>query len=497
MRKLKKYIILILMIMIIPFGGVLAGCEQAEPVSIVSVEKTGSSGLEDTYTITYSDGTTSTFTVTNGADGEDGKDGTDGKDGENGKDGKDGADLTILDIYNQYVEENGPITYNDFLKQYLTLNLGGNSSVVGECLNSTMKVYTEFYETVSDGYSGMIKRKNIFCGAAIIYAVDEEYSYIVTNYHVVYDVDANADNGSHIASATYGYLYGSESIPQDTGTTETLNGTQYKVYTYGDYGIKMDYIGGSITYDIAVLRAKTSDIKAINENASPVKKADRYFVGESAIAIGNPEDEGISVTEGVVSVDNEYIYLNIDGITRTYRSVRIDTAIYHGSSGGGLFNAKGELIGITNAGDGTDQNVNYAIPLEIVTAVAEDIISDYVASDTISSATKITLGISVDSINSRYVYDKNSGYGDIVEDLVLSEVESDSIASAVGLEVGYQLTGLYVNETLYSFNRNFHIGDALLRVKAGDVIKFTYISSGVSEESIEYTVQASDIIKID
>ena len=40
-----------------------------KPVSIVSVEKTGTSGLVDTYTITYSDGTTSTFTVTNGQDG--------------------------------------------------------------------------------------------------------------------------------------------------------------------------------------------------------------------------------------------------------------------------------------------------------------------------------------------------------------------------------------------------------------------------------------------
>ena len=39
-------------------------------VGIASVEKTGTSGLVDTYTITYTDGTTSTFEVTNGADGE-------------------------------------------------------------------------------------------------------------------------------------------------------------------------------------------------------------------------------------------------------------------------------------------------------------------------------------------------------------------------------------------------------------------------------------------
>ena len=36
---------------------------------ISSISKTGASGLVDTYTITYNDGTTSTFTVTNGKDG--------------------------------------------------------------------------------------------------------------------------------------------------------------------------------------------------------------------------------------------------------------------------------------------------------------------------------------------------------------------------------------------------------------------------------------------
>lgn len=43
---------------------------------ILSVQKTGIDGLVDTYTITYTDGTTTTFTVTNGKNGIDGADGT-------------------------------------------------------------------------------------------------------------------------------------------------------------------------------------------------------------------------------------------------------------------------------------------------------------------------------------------------------------------------------------------------------------------------------------
>ena len=43
----------------------------ADGKGIVSIEKTGTSGLVDTYTITYTDDTTSTFEVTNGEGGAD------------------------------------------------------------------------------------------------------------------------------------------------------------------------------------------------------------------------------------------------------------------------------------------------------------------------------------------------------------------------------------------------------------------------------------------
>ena len=63
---------------------------DSKPVSVVSIEKTGTSGLVDTYTITYSDGTTSKFTVTNGADGEKGEPGATGAQGIQGQPGQDG-----------------------------------------------------------------------------------------------------------------------------------------------------------------------------------------------------------------------------------------------------------------------------------------------------------------------------------------------------------------------------------------------------------------------
>ena len=58
-----------------------AGPKGDDGVSIVSIIKTSSDGLVDTYTITYSDGHTSTFIVTNGANGEQGIQGIPGNDG--------------------------------------------------------------------------------------------------------------------------------------------------------------------------------------------------------------------------------------------------------------------------------------------------------------------------------------------------------------------------------------------------------------------------------
>jgi len=59
----------------------------ADGRGIESVVKTATAGLVDTYTITYTDGTTSTFDVTNGRDGEDGQPGAPGVPGEDGADG--------------------------------------------------------------------------------------------------------------------------------------------------------------------------------------------------------------------------------------------------------------------------------------------------------------------------------------------------------------------------------------------------------------------------
>ena len=470
-KSLKIFSLIFVLCIVLLFPLCFAGCGTNNTVYITDIEKTQTVGLVDYYTIYYSDGTTSSFTITNGQDGQD-------------------ADkVTINEIYEQYKEEYGDISYADFLKEYLTFNTD-YSQVINSCLLSSLKIYSEFYVTTLDISSfipQMIDATSISGGAGIIYKMDSDYTYVVTNYHVIYSSSANADNGSNFARKIVGYLYGSEATPTASGTSE--NG--YTTYDYGDYAIEFELVGGSIDYDIAVLKVETDKILDVNSDAKAVEFAEEYYVGETAIAIGNPEGEGISVSQGIVSVDSEYIALNIDGTSRNYRSMRIDTVIYHGNSGGGLFNKEGKLIGVTNAGNDDDESINYAIPLEIVKGVVENILYYYDGVNT-SSVQKITLGITVSGTDSKYVYDEISGYGQIQEKINIEEVSEGSIAENLGLQTGDIITAIKINDVTYNLNRYYEIGDLLLTIRAGDAIALEYERTNTQYTTTEYTIQSSD-----
>ncbi|MBQ9774056.1 MAG: collagen-like protein, partial [Clostridia bacterium] len=74
------------------------GAAGADGNGIAKIEKTATDGLLDTYTITYTDGTTTTFTVTNGEDGEDGEKGDKGDTGEAGEKGDTGATIEKVEL---------------------------------------------------------------------------------------------------------------------------------------------------------------------------------------------------------------------------------------------------------------------------------------------------------------------------------------------------------------------------------------------------------------
>lgn len=493
---MKKYIsIAVTLLLVVAAVLVMSSCISADTKSVTSVKEISSDGLVNTYQIVYSDGSTTEFTIE--------ADGTEA--------------VTVDDLYSRYCDEYGDMEYADFLKMYFTDTVqdsdasgeetdndssgtvSGDStlSAVNSCLRSSLVIYSQFVERSSSSIfpfmgSGQNRSLSISTGSGVIYSMDEDYTYIITNYHVVYNENAVDTQIDGISDHIVFYLYGSVGTP--VATEEDADKDGIEDYDYGDYAIYCDYIGGSVVTDIAVLRASTEDVLAINEDAAPVVFADDYSVGQRVFAIGNPDDRGISVTEGVVSVDNEYIALSIDGTARRYRSIRIDNAIYAGSSGGGLFNEQGELVGITNAGNESEENINYAIPLEIVRNSVENVMYYYEnEEDYAHEMYKISLGVTVYSENSRFDYDELTGSGKIIENITVVSTESGSIARKTEVETGDIIKGIIINGSVVTFDRQYDIADILLTIRENDVLSFLVERDGESVVTDSYTITANDL----
>lgn len=477
-----KKLFSLLLILIISTSVLLGGCfsnGSEEPIYVVSITSTGTNANnENVFMVSYSDGTYNYFTV------------------QNGKDGEDGQDITIDAIYQKYCDEVENVSYEDFLTIYFgttEINIPeiDASKTIAKAVSSTMSIYTTSY--ISSGFS---YKTSLNGGTAIICKIDADYVYAITNYHVVYRTEnVEALNNGKIAKYLHCYLYGSEDTPAKTGQTDA-NGCE--VLQYGDYAIEFEYVGGSVTHDLALIRANKEDVLDINPNVSAVTFAKDYNVGQTAIAIGNMEGMGLSVTQGIISVYNEQVPFNLDGTSRYYNCLRFDGAIFHGNSGGGLFNVQGELIGITNGGHSNGKNssgedigtsINYALPCYNVQGVIDNIYYHANDGDPSTNGVKVPrLGVTVQAFNTKYVYDEELGYGRITDDVKVTEVSAGAPAASI-FEVGDKVLSISINGTEYKLNRYNDIGVALLRARVGDVLTFKFIRNGTEmQNSLTVTV---------
>ena len=160
--------------------------------------------------------------------------------------------------------------------------------------------------------------------------------YIVTNYHVV-------DNAGKIT------------VTMSDGTTHIAT-----------------LVGYNDTNDLAVIK-----INAIDLNPVTIGKSSDLLVGDQVIAIGNALGEfSASLTVGYVSGMDRNV--TTDGTV--INMIQTDVAINSGNSGGPLFNAKGEVIGITTAkysgttsSGATIEGIGFAIPIDDVIDMVEDL----------------------------------------------------------------------------------------------------------------------------
>ena len=132
--------------------------------------------------------------------------------------------------------------------------------------------------------------------------------------------------------------------------------------------LKAKLIGSDSRVDVAVLK-----VEPPNKKPLPFAKfgdSDKVRVGDWVIAIGNPFGLGHSVTAGIISARGRALSDSLDDYLQT------DAAINKGNSGGPLFNADGEVIGVNTAiysPSGTNAGLAFSIPSNLFKQVAEQL----------------------------------------------------------------------------------------------------------------------------
>lgn len=173
--------------------------------------------------------------------------------------------------------------------------------------------------------------------------------------------------GSGVILSSDGYILTCAHVVDgaDTVTVTTSDGTEYDAQV----------VGSDTADDIAVLKIDATDL-----TAAVIGDSDAASVGETVYADGNPGGTlSGTITEGIVSALNREITVETDsGEAITLNVIQTSAAVSPGSSGGGLFNDRGELIGVVNAksSDTSDEGLGFAIPINDAVSISKNIIEN-------------------------------------------------------------------------------------------------------------------------
>lgn len=235
-------------------------------------------------------------------------------------------------------------------------------------------------------------------GSGVIYRLDGDYAYVVTNNHVI--------DGYETLEVTLA-----------DGTT-----------------VQAEEVGSDLLSDLAVLRIQGVEV----ENPIEFADSDQVQVGQLAIAIGSPIGLNFSssVTQGIVSGLDRTIPVdhNSDGRPDWEMVLmQTDAAINPGNSGGALVNSQGQLIGINSSKFAASaiEGMGFAIPSNDV----QDIITQLEEN---GEVIRPVLGISNYSL---YEFTQETRINDfnlpedLTEGTVVVRVQDGSAAEVAGLQV--------------------------------------------------------------
>ena len=145
---------------------------------------------------------------------------------------------------------------------------------------------------------------------------------------------------------------------------------QYNVFgvrLFDGSALPAELVGADPLGDIALLKIDISELK---EAVYPVAAGDSDDArpGDWVMVVGNPLGLEYTLTTGVVSGTGRRI-----GATALDDLLQIDAALDAGNSGGPVFNANGQVIGIAAAQIFLAQNKGFAVPINMATSVLDDL----------------------------------------------------------------------------------------------------------------------------
>lgn len=220
-------------------------------------------------------------------------------------------------------------------------------------------------------------------------------------------------------------------------------------------------VGTDSKNDIAIIK-----VDAQNLVAAELGESDMITVGEDVIAIGNPLGElRGTATAGIISATSRTVTVEDQEMTL----IQTDAAINSGNSGGGLFNAAGQLIGIVNAKVSSSgvEGLGFAIPLNSVLKEINDLVSFGYVKD------RPYLGVTTQNVTLRNDYGWfSSGSG--MSCVQVAQVVKGGTADTAGVQAG----DLILKLGDVQITSNNVLTDAIQAYKPGDSATLTIQRNG-------------------
>ena len=220
-------------------------------------------------------------------------------------------------------------------------------------------------------------------------------------------------------------------------------------------------LGFDTKTDVAVLRIDAKNLPVV-----AIGKTSELRVGEWVLAIGSPFGFENTVTAGVVSAKGRSLP---DDSAVPF--IQTDVAVNPGNSGGPLFNARGEVVGINSqiySRSGGYQGVSFAIPIDVAMRVKDQIIAT-------GKAEHARLGVAVQEVNQAFA---NSFKLDKPEGALVSSIEKGGPGDKAGLQPGDVIRKVNGQPVVSSSD----LPAAIAQATPGDSVKLDVWRQGAAKE---------------